>query len=83
MNSEGEDDPMVSGTIIPMMARMEILVSSLGAKGSSHCPIGLRVHEVFDLPQRAERLGMRLRNLGQPMAFSQLDGSITSRVQAT
>lgn len=32
-NSEGEDDPMVSGTIIPMTARVEIQVPSSGVRG--------------------------------------------------
>lgn len=35
-NSEGKDNPIVSGTIIPMMARVEIVVPSLGARGGHH-----------------------------------------------
>lgn len=32
-NSGGEDNPMVSGIIIPMTIRVEIMVVSLGRKG--------------------------------------------------
>lgn len=32
-NSGGEDNPMVSGIIIPMTIRVEIMVVSLGCKG--------------------------------------------------
>lgn len=60
-----------------MAAWIEIVVPFLGAKeaimalldsGCTHCMINTQV---------VEKPGLRLRKLRQPMAFSQLDRSIT------
>lgn len=56
-NSEGEDDPRVNGIVIPMMARVEIVVPSLGARGIIDTIAGLGVHLVYRQPP--EGLGLR------------------------
>lgn len=58
LKSNSEGDPMVSGTIIPVKARVEITVASSGRKGllavllDSGCSPGV-----------VRKLGMRLREL--------------------
>lgn len=44
--SEREDDPMASGTIIPLMTWVEILVPSSGVREGPNGLAGLRVHLV-------------------------------------
>lgn len=62
-----------------MMARVEIVVSS-GLKGVLMALFDSGCMRCVISPQVVEKLGKKLRKLRQPMAFSQLDGSIMGRV---
>lgn len=62
---------MVSGIIIPMTARVEILMSSSGVRGGVFMVLlDLGHTRCLFSPEVVEMLGMRLRRLRQPMAFS-------------
>lgn len=81
-NSEGEDDPMLSSTIIPMMTRVEILVPTLGVRGALMSLLDLGCTQCLIRLQIVGKVGLRLRKLRQSMLFSQLDGSLTGGVPA-
>lgn len=82
-DSEGEDEPMVSGTILPMTATVVILMSSSGVRGTLTALLDSGCTRCLLSPQVVEKLGMRLRKLQRPMASSQLDRLITGGVPAT
>lgn len=68
--SEGEDDLMVSGPIIPMTARVKVMMASLGSKEILLALLDSGCTRFLVSPQLIEKLGMRLRKLKNPIAFS-------------
>lgn len=78
-NSKGEDDSMLNGPITPITAR----ISSLGVKWVLTALLDLGCIRFLVSPQEVEKLGMRLRKLRKPIAFSRLDRSVTGRVPTT
>lgn len=86
-DSEGEDDPIVSGPIIPMTVRIKIrikiTVASSGSNGILMTLLDSGCTKFLISPQVVEKLGMRLRKLESPMAFSHVDGSIVGGTSAT
>lgn len=82
-NSEGEDDPMASGLIIPMTARVKVTIISLGSKGTLIVLLDLGCTRCLVSPQVVEKLGLRLRKLKKPTAFSQLDNLLAGEMPAT
>lgn len=65
-NNEGEDDPMVSETITPHLGVKGVIKALIGS-GCTRCLVN---------QQTVQKLGLRVRKLGHPMKFEQVDASI-------
>lgn len=84
-DSEGEDDPMVSGTITPLTAQGEVVVpSQSGARGGGFMALlYLGCTQCLISLKTVDLLGLRLKRLKHPMKFEQVDGSLMGWVPAT
>lgn len=60
-DSEGKDDLMVSGTIIPMTTQVEILVPSSGVMGILTALLDSGCTQCLIILQTMKKLGLRLR----------------------
>lgn len=75
-DSGGEDDPIVSGTIIPMTIRVEVTVASSGCKGLLTALLDSGCTRCLVSTGVVEKLEVQLRELKKTIAFSQLDGTV-------
>ncbi|XP_060539018.1 uncharacterized protein LOC132709560 [Pantherophis guttatus] len=80
---EGEDDPMVSGPVHPFLFPIRLTAPKTGAQetfqalidsGSTRCLINLPT---------VLKLGIRAKQLKQPIRFEQVDGSLVGGTYAT
>lgn len=67
---------MVSDTIIPIIARVEITVASLGCKEFLKTLLDSGCTRCLISPGMEGKLGMRLRELKTPISFPQFGGTI-------
>lgn len=82
-DSRGENDPLISMTIILMIVRVELMVGFSEHKGIMTALLDSGCTRCLVSPGMVEKLGMCLRQLKISIAFSQLDGTLTGGSLAT
>lgn len=82
-DSEGEDNPMVSGPVKPFAAKVDIVASRSGARGVVKALINSGCTRCLISQPTVRNLGLRVRKLKQPMKFEHVDGTLVGGLAAS